>query len=135
MIMKKENNPPTLVRMLELPILSYWHWAGIELKKYGLKGCWCLRCCIHEKKLEDSSFGLLGSFYFLFINCYNHCEWFFWWFFDIKNLILIYAKDLYEMNVRFHETEIGIGNWPQARISPRTSTKTHFIQVFSSSVF
>jgi hypothetical protein len=48
------------------------------------------------------------------------------------------AKDLYEMNVRFHGTEIGIGNWPQATsISPRTriSLKTHFMQVFSSSFF
>jgi hypothetical protein len=33
--------------------------------------------------------------------------------------------------------EIGIGNWPPARISPRTRTslKTHFMQVFSSSFF
>jgi hypothetical protein len=41
------------------------------------------------------------------------------------------------MNVRFHGTEIGIGNWRQARISPRTRTsrKTHFMQVFSSPFF
>ncbi len=74
MIMKKGNNLPNTSQNVRTPNFELLTLGGIELKNYGLKECWCLRCCIHETKLEDSSFRLLGSFYFLFIDCYNHCE-------------------------------------------------------------
>jgi hypothetical protein len=80
---KKEITRPTPVRMLELQTLSYWHWAGYRIEKIWTKRMLLvLEVLIAYMKffLEDSSFGLLRSFYFLFM----HCEPFFWWFFDIK---------------------------------------------------